>query len=207
MWRRGHGRSFADKLMIGDDRGLNRAHVAVGSVHMAEQWKSGERVSLVALFIAFLRVSLLGFGGGLVWARRIVVEQRRWTGDEEFTDILSLCQFMPGPNIIGIAVCVGARLRGLIGTIAAVSGFVLIPCVTRLLAWAVVPSVQSSRGLTEYPYWSFRRRSRAADRDRDQDANTASKPPANVDRRRAGIRRNDVHETPASCRTVWGDAA
>lgn len=95
---------------------------------MAEQSKSGERISLVALFIAFLRVSLLGFGGGLVWARRIVVEQRRWTGDEEFTDILSLCQFMPGPNIIGIAVCVGARLRGLIGTIAAVAGFVLIPC-------------------------------------------------------------------------------
>jgi chromate transporter len=102
--------------------------MAVGSASVAEEGKPGERVSLVALFIAFLRVSLLGFGGGLVWARRIVVEQRRWTGDEEFTDILSLCQFMPGPNIIGIAVCVGARLRGLIGTIAAVSGFVLIPC-------------------------------------------------------------------------------
>jgi chromate transporter len=96
---------------------------------VAEEGKSEERVPLVALFIAFLRVSLLGFGGGLVWARRIVVEQRRWTDDEEFTDILSLCQFMPGPNIIGIAVCVGARLRGLIGAIAAVSGFVLIPCV------------------------------------------------------------------------------
>ena len=35
---------------------------------------------------------------------------------------------MPGPNIVGIAVCVGARLRGLMGTIAAVAGFVLIPC-------------------------------------------------------------------------------
>jgi chromate transporter len=96
---------------------------------MAEQRKTEAHVWLIALFIAFLHVSLLGFGGGLVWARRIVVEQRRWTGDEEFTDILSLCQFMPGPNSIGIAVCVGARLRGLIGTIAAVSGFVLIPCV------------------------------------------------------------------------------
>jgi chromate transporter len=103
--------------------GLNRANVAFWSARMAEQRKSGERVALVALFIAFLQVSLLGFGGGLVWARRIVVEQRRWTGDEEFPDILSLCQFMPGPNIIGIAVCVGARLRGQTGAIAAVSGF------------------------------------------------------------------------------------
>jgi len=49
-----------------------------------------------------------------------------WVGlsEEEFTDILSLCQFMPGPNVVGIAVCVGAKLRGLIGASAAVSGFV-----------------------------------------------------------------------------------
>jgi hypothetical protein len=36
------------------------------------------RVSLGALFTAFLKVSLCGFGGGLVWARRITVEQRQW---------------------------------------------------------------------------------------------------------------------------------
>jgi chromate transporter len=94
---------------------------------MADGREFEQRVSLLALFVAFLRVSLFGFGGGLVWARRIVLEQRRWIKEEEFTDILSLCQFMPGPNVIGIAVCVGARLRGLIGAIAAVSGFVLIP--------------------------------------------------------------------------------
>jgi len=34
---------------------------------------------------------------------------------------------MPGPNIVGIAVCVGTRLRGAIGAVAAVSGFLLIP--------------------------------------------------------------------------------
>jgi chromate transporter len=85
------------------------------------------RVSLGALFIAFLKVSLCGFGGGLIWARRITVEQHRWISEEEFTDILSLCQFMPGPNIVGIAICVGAKLRGSIGAIAAASGFVLIP--------------------------------------------------------------------------------
>jgi len=36
------------------------------------------------LFVAFLKVSLLGFGGWLVWARRIVVEQRQWVDDQEF---------------------------------------------------------------------------------------------------------------------------
>ncbi len=87
-----------------------------------------DHVLLTSLFAAFLQVSLLGFGGGLVWAHRIVVEQRQWATEDEFADILSLCQFMPGPNVVGIGVCVGAKLRGAIGTIAAVAGFVLLPC-------------------------------------------------------------------------------
>jgi chromate transporter len=100
------------------------------ALRMADERKSAEHVALTALFIAFLKVSLCSFGGGLVWARRIAVEQRHWLSEEEFADILSLCQFMPGPNVVGIAVCVGAKLRGMIGAVAAVSGFVLIP-------WAV----------------------------------------------------------------------
>jgi chromate transporter len=84
-------------------------------------------VSLSALFIAFLTVSLFGFGGGLVWARRIAVDRRRWLSEADFGDIVSLCQFMPGPNIVGIAVCTGAKLRGGIGAIAALCGFILIP--------------------------------------------------------------------------------
>lgn len=87
----------------------------------------GEPVALGALFAGFLKVSLFGFGGGLVWARRIVVEQRHWMDDREFAETLILCQLMPGPNIIGIAVCVGAKLRGAIGAIASAAGFILVP--------------------------------------------------------------------------------
>jgi chromate transporter len=93
----------------------------------AQATDSAERVTLGALFIACLRVSLLGFGGGLVWARRTVVEQRRWMDEHEFAETLTLCQFMPGPNIVGIMVCVGSKLRGAIGAITAVSGFIIIP--------------------------------------------------------------------------------
>jgi len=98
----------------------------------AQQQKIEQPVSLAALFTAFLVVSLCGVGGGggIVWARRIAVETRRWITDGEFSDIVSLCQFMPGPNIVGIAVCVGAKLRGAVGTIAALAGFLVIP-------WAV----------------------------------------------------------------------
>ena len=95
---------------------------------LAEQEpKSESAVPLTALFIAFLTVSLCGFGGGLAWAHRIAVEQRRWLSEQEFADIVSLCQVMPGPNIVGIAVCVGTRLRGGIGATAALCGFLAIP--------------------------------------------------------------------------------
>jgi chromate transporter len=96
---------------------------------IVEGRSSAERVRSGALFIAFLKVSLYGIGGGggLVWAHRITVEQRRWLSEQDFADIVSLCQFMPGPNIVGIAVCVGTKLRGAVGAIAAVAGFLLIP--------------------------------------------------------------------------------
>jgi len=87
----------------------------------------GPPVRLSALFIGLLKVSLFGFGGGLVWARRVVVEQQQWINEQEFAEILTLCQLMPGPNIVGIAICVGSKLRGAIGAIAAVAGFILLP--------------------------------------------------------------------------------
>ena len=98
------------------------AHAAAAQAREAEP-----PVSLASLFVAFLTVSLCGFGGGIVWARLIAVQKRRWLSAEEFADIVSLCQFMPGPNIVGIAVCIGAKTRGAVGTIAAVCGFLLIP--------------------------------------------------------------------------------
>jgi len=84
-------------------------------------------LSLGALFAAFLQVSLMAFGGPLVWARRMVVERRQWLSEAEFADILSFCQFLPGPNVVSLAVCIGARFRGLAGALAALAGFILIP--------------------------------------------------------------------------------
>ena len=88
---------------------------------------SDGRITLAALFMGFLTASLCAFGGGLVWVRRMVVERRGWLSEQEFADVLSLCQFMPGPNGPSMAVCVGARLRGAAGAIAGLAGFIAIP--------------------------------------------------------------------------------
>src|SRR3954469_3049519 len=86
-----------------------------------------DQVALGALSRAFLQVSLCGFSGGLALAHRLVVDERQWLAEPEFADIVSLCQFLPGPNIIGIAVCTGTRLRGAPGALAAAAGFLVIP--------------------------------------------------------------------------------
>ncbi len=83
--------------------------------------------SISALFLGFLSVGLCGFGGVLPWARRMVVEQRRWLTPAEFTDLLALCQFLPGPNIINVSVALGLRFRGLAGSVACFAGLMAAP--------------------------------------------------------------------------------
>lgn len=85
------------------------------------------------LFTEFLVVGLSGFGGVLPFARRMVVERRGWLSEQEFTEVLSLAQFLPGPNIVNVAIIIGRRFRGPAGAIAASLGLLLLPLVIVLL--------------------------------------------------------------------------
>ncbi len=84
---------------------------------------------VLGLFVAFAKMSLMGFGGVMVWARRAIVEQHRWLTPEEFNDTFALCHFLPGPNIVNLSVVFGARLGGLPGAIASFLGLLLPPVV------------------------------------------------------------------------------
>ena len=78
--------------------------------------------SLIALFVAFAKMSLAGFGGVLVWARRGIVDQHKWMTAEEFNETFALCHFLPGPNIVNLTFVFGSRFRGIAGGIAAFTG-------------------------------------------------------------------------------------
>ena len=84
---------------------------------------------LIALFVAFAKMSLAGFGGVLVFARRAIVEQHRWMTADEFNETFALCHFLPGPNIVNLSVVFGSRFRGIPGGIAAFCGLVGPPMV------------------------------------------------------------------------------
>ena len=82
---------------------------------------------LAALFLAFARMSLAGFGGVLVFARHAIVDQHRWMTADEFNETFALCHFLPGPNIVNLSMVFGSRFRGIAGGIAAFAGLLLPP--------------------------------------------------------------------------------
>ena len=92
---------------------------------------------LLELFIAFAKMSLAGFGGVLVWARRGIVEQHRWMTADEFNETFALCHFLPGPNIVNLSVVFGSRFRGIPGGIAAFAGLVFPPMVIAIVLAAL----------------------------------------------------------------------
>jgi chromate transporter len=83
--------------------------------------------SLLQLFLGFLSVGMYGFGGVLPWARRMVVEQKRWLSASEFTDMLGLCQFLPGGNVMNVTIALGARFYGALGAVTAFIGLMAAP--------------------------------------------------------------------------------
>jgi len=93
--------------------------------------------SLAELFIAFAKISLSGFGGVLAWARRMMVDERKWMTAEQFNEAYALCSFLPGGNIINFSVIFGGRFRGALGSAAALAGLLGPPMVLILIIGAI----------------------------------------------------------------------
>jgi len=92
-----------------------------------------QAISRSQLFASFLKMGLLGFGGVLPWARRVIVDERRWLSDREFAELIGLCQVLPGPNVVNLAVIVGTRSRGPVGALLAVGALLFVPVGVMLL--------------------------------------------------------------------------
>ncbi len=88
----------------------------------------------------FLKLGLTCFGGPIAhlgYFRREFVERRRWLDDEAFTDLVGLCQFLPGPASSQVGFSIGLLRAGWLGGLAAWCGFTL-PSVLLLLGFAAI---------------------------------------------------------------------
>jgi chromate transporter len=83
--------------------------------------------SKTELFVAFTWLALQGFGGVLAVAQHELVERLRWLSKEQFVEMLSLSQVLPGPNIINLSLMFGDRHFGWRGALTAVAAMLAAP--------------------------------------------------------------------------------
>jgi chromate transporter len=86
------------------------------------------RVRALDLFLTFSQITLSSFGGAIFWTRRGLVERKRWLTDQEFLELLTIGQLLPGPNVLNLTVMVGYRFGGWRGAAASVAGYLGWPC-------------------------------------------------------------------------------
>lgn len=94
----------------------------------------------VTLFVTFVKIGLLGFGGGLAIVRLIYdsIQPFMAISQEQFANIVAISQITPGPLGVNVATYVGHEYAGIPGAIVATLGvavpaFVLISIVCRML--------------------------------------------------------------------------
>jgi len=85
------------------------------------------------MFWAFTSLAMQGFGGVLPVAQRALVDKHRWLTVEQFLELLSISQVLPGPNIVNLALILGDRHFGWRGAVAASTGVLLAPLVVVLM--------------------------------------------------------------------------
>jgi chromate transporter len=80
-----------------------------------------------ALFLGFFKLGLMGFGGVLPLARHVLVDEKKWLDQEQFINLLGICQILPGGNIVNLSVAMGMQSQGIKGAISALAGLILAP--------------------------------------------------------------------------------
>jgi chromate transporter len=91
----------------------------------AEAVDTSVRVSIPQIFLEFLTIGASSFGGAVPYLRRSLVTKRHWLDEKEFVEMLSISQSLPGLNVTNMAILVGQKLGGALGSIAAIVGVCL----------------------------------------------------------------------------------
>jgi chromate transporter len=84
--------------------------------------------SVPEVLITFLKLGLTSFGGPIAhigYYREEIVVRRRWIDDATYTDLVALCQFLPGPASSQVGFSLGLIRAGYWGAVAASTGFTL----------------------------------------------------------------------------------
>lgn len=98
-----------------------------------------KQTSLTNIFIIFLRLGCTSFGGPiahLAYFREEFVVKRKWLSDQSYSDLIALCQFLPGPASSQVGMALGAMRGGIVGALISWFAFSL-PSVLILTLFAL----------------------------------------------------------------------
>lgn len=104
--------------------------------------------SLGQLMLTLIRISALSFGGVLPWARRVLVDDKRWMTADEFNRLFAVCHFLPGPNVVNMSAVYGLRLHGVIGAIAALVALCAVPVALMIVLGMLYDRYGSAPGIS-----------------------------------------------------------
>ncbi len=85
-------------------------------------------LSVFEVFIVSLKLGLTSFGGPIAhigYFQSEYVGRKKWLDQKTFTDMVALCQFLPGPASSQLGIAIGTLRAGIPGGIAAWAGFTL----------------------------------------------------------------------------------
>ena len=91
---------------------------------------------LLELYLAFLRIGAVNFGGGyamLPLLERDLNEKRHWVTTEELMDYFAIGQCTPGIIALNVSTFIGYKKKGVSGALAATIGFLTVPIVIILI--------------------------------------------------------------------------
>lgn len=80
------------------------------------------------IFLVFLRLGLTSFGGPVAhlgYFHQEFVVRRRWLSERSYAELVTLCQFLPGPASSQVGIALGLSQAGYRGALAAWCGFTL----------------------------------------------------------------------------------
>lgn len=83
---------------------------------------------LLILFLTFMKIGALTFGGGYAMIPIIeeeVTKKRKWISEIEIMDILAISESTPGPIAVNTATYVGYKVAGIVGGIIATIGLTI----------------------------------------------------------------------------------
>ncbi|GHO46144.1 chromate transporter [Ktedonospora formicarum] len=93
-----------------------------------EPVKAGPQGTFWEVLTVFTRLGLTSFGGPVAhlgYFREELVVRRKWLDEQNYADLLALCQFLPGPSSSQMGIALGITRAGRWGGLAAWLGFTL----------------------------------------------------------------------------------